>query len=182
MADQKITALTEVTDVDDLDVCYIVDDPSGAPTSSKIRSDNLARIAYGLVHRTDTDQGFALTSGVWAFVDAPNTVGGTSHLVQEDFANGRLVINRNGWYLCTLNISFFAPGGTTVRFAMNWNGTRRPGQASLKLEGSGELKTVTLQVIANVTSITKDLRIEAKADATVTLTVKDCVLSCARIG
>lgn len=43
MADTKITALSELTSVDDSDVIAIVDDPSGTPTSKKITKKNLVK-------------------------------------------------------------------------------------------------------------------------------------------
>ena len=64
MADVKISALSELTSVDDSDVLAIIDDPSGTPTSKKITKKNLVRDIVG--QSTDTKP-TNLDSGRWRY-------------------------------------------------------------------------------------------------------------------
>lgn len=66
MADQKVTALDALATVDDADILYVIDDPSGTPTSKKITRLNLLTSAAigGTVEATTlTDGTMTITGG-----------------------------------------------------------------------------------------------------------------------
>lgn len=182
MADTKVTSLPALTVVANEDILYVVDDPSGTPTSKKAALSDAMRVAYGRVYRTDAAVGFVLTSGVWANVDIPNTNGGVAVNVVENGASGYLTPGPIGVYLAHVTMSVFAPGKTTLRFRVTSNATAQAGEAAIQLEGSGNLKTVTLVTLVNQTGLNEILRIQCKPDASVTVQFQDCVLVATRVG
>lgn len=66
MADKTITQLTELTTVDDADIMYIVDDPSGTPTSKKVTVASVLLGANALTVATP------IYTDVLGFVDDPS--------------------------------------------------------------------------------------------------------------
>ena len=64
MTDTKVTALTAITSASDDDILYIVDDPSGTPTSKKITKADLKKGTLAEYNTSLTDDNFASLAGV----------------------------------------------------------------------------------------------------------------------
>jgi hypothetical protein len=92
MADQKLTALTELTAPTVDDIMYIVDDPAGTPSSKKI---SLTRL-LGLLNRTN-DFRLSLASGQPAYAPAPATPSST-----DTAADTTTFATAHGWVSGTI--------------------------------------------------------------------------------
>lgn len=70
MADQKVSALTAITDPEGADELYIVDDPAGTPASRKLTFENLRKLISGRVaHARRTAGNLSTSSTSWSDLD-----------------------------------------------------------------------------------------------------------------
>jgi len=186
VADAKITALTELTDVVDADMLAIVDDVAGTPITKKVSRANLIGefFEFGQIY-TDAGSGSqTLSSGSYATLSQFDSNGPSSSLVTPDAANNKITVTGTGFYYVTFSLSFSGTGSTTWEGHVFWNGTEEANIAFKRRVGSGgDIGVIAAAGIIDVTTGSTDFDVRVQPDgASKDIVVEEAQLCVFRIA
>jgi len=163
MADSKITALTELTAVDDGDVLAVVDDPAGAPATKKISQLNLLQQQCACIYTTG-GAGTQTPGTSFVLMDQWATNGLSFGDMTPDQANNKITVTNTGVYLVTASMSFTGTTNSIVSGAIFWNGVEQVVQFSRKLGTGSDIGVIAMVGMIDVTTGATDVDMRVKCD------------------
>lgn len=122
MADAKVTALSELTTVATGDILYIVDDPSGSPTSKKVTVENV-QTDWHVGARVYNSGDLTISNGTTTTLTFDSERYDTDTIHSTASNTGRLTATTAGKYVIVVSIRW-AANATGVRLLqLRLNGT-----------------------------------------------------------
>jgi len=186
MADQKITALAELTTVAAADMMAVVDDPSGTPVTKKATVENVAYASaeYGSIY---VDNGVAtqtVDNGTPALLTCFANDGVSSAGVTPTVADDKITVTNTGIYKVMFAASFSGDANITWYIALHWNGAEQSQcEIQRKLGVGGDTGACAFSGLVDVTAGGTDFEVYIEPDGAAKDVIFDHAnLSVLRIG
>jgi hypothetical protein len=184
MADQKLSALTAMTEPEAVDLLYIVDDPAGTPTSKKVTRDNLvADQGWGAITIIDGAGTQTLSATTWTKVTQWEQAGGALLGTSVPSSLLGVQIDAAGYWEARYVVCFDTDSGARdMQFRMYWNAAAQDDSRSEVTATGGTMVMATGQAIIDVTSTGALVELYAYAEAAGDVDIKQASIQVKKLG
>lgn len=153
------------------DLVFITKDPSGTPATRVMELERTPAAMGGIRVSKGTDASLAgIDAATWTQVNVFNAAAAVSPLFEADFANDRLVVNRQGPVLVGFTVSFSGTQNRTYEFEVRLGGIAVDVGAKRKIGTGGDVGSMSDAAPVDIASggvLTLWIKVDSSASITV---------------